>query len=372
MTWLQRYRLCDYFRRSIWVLPALGMAVALGAVWNLHGIESSLGWELPFDPSTALTLLGTLASSMFTLIVFVCSALLITVQLASAGLTPRVIRLVLQSWFTKLSLTLFVFAFTFTLAALVRIKGGVPPLTAYVAAYSCLMSLGVFLYLVDRVCAALRPSGALRTVARLGREVIEDVYPRRLADPQRAPLPAAKVLDGEPRCTIPNRREGVVLAFDVEGLVALAQRVDCVIELVPQVGDFVAADQPLFRIFGDKAVPASAALYQSVAVGLERTLQQDPAFAFRIMVDIASKGCPRRSTTRPPRCWPLIRLITCSAILQAATWMRAARKTRKARYGFCTEHQPGKISCTWQSRRFVILAAQVFRSPADCAPCWKA
>ena len=31
-------------------------------------------------------------------------------------------------------------------------------------------------------------------------------------------------------------------------------------------------------------------LCQSVAVGQERTLEQDPTFAFRILVDIASKG----------------------------------------------------------------------------------
>src|SRR5512137_416719 len=290
MSWLQRYRISDYLRRSIWILPVLGMAGAMGAIRILHGIETAMGWESSYDPSTTLTLLGTLASSMFTLIVFVCSALLITVQLASAQLTPRVIGLVLQNRFTKLSLTLFVFTFTFTLAALVRIKGGVPPLTAYVAVYSCLVSLGVFFYLVDRVCAALRPSGALRSVARLGREVIKDVYPRRLSESQRGTPPPAKVLNGEPRCTIPNLREGVVLAFDPEGLVSLALRADCVIEMVPQVGDFVAADQPLFRIFGRGAPPPAAALYQSVAVGPERTLQQDPAFAFRIIVDIASKG----------------------------------------------------------------------------------
>jgi uncharacterized membrane protein len=82
----------------------------------------------------------------------------------------------------------------------------------------------------------------------------------------------------------------VVLAFDVRGLVSLAERADCVLELVPQVGDFVAAGDPLFRVFqGGAALPAEA-LRQSIAVGQERTLEQDPAFAFRIIVDIASKG----------------------------------------------------------------------------------
>ena len=84
--------------------------------------------------------------------------------------------------------------------------------------------------------------------------------------------------------------DGVVLAFDVPGLVSLAQSADCVIELVPQVGDFVAMGDPLFRIFQGGATLSADALCQSVAVGQERTLEQDPAFAFRIIVDIASKG----------------------------------------------------------------------------------
>jgi hypothetical protein len=40
----------------------------------------------------------------------------------------------------------------------------------------------------------------------------------------------------------------VILAFDIEGLVSLARRADCVIELVPQVGDSIAAGDPLFRV----------------------------------------------------------------------------------------------------------------------------
>jgi uncharacterized membrane protein len=82
----------------------------------------------------------------------------------------------------------------------------------------------------------------------------------------------------------------VLLAFDTEGLVALGQKAGCVVELVPQVGDFVAAGSPLFRIFGGKGAPSASALCQSVALGQERTMEQDPAFAFRIMVDIASKA----------------------------------------------------------------------------------
>jgi uncharacterized membrane protein len=292
MTWIQGYRVRYYVGNSIWVLPVLGMVAALAAVRLLHGIEALMGWQSGVHPDTARAVLGTLAASMFTFIVFVSSALLVAVQLASAQLTPRIIAIVFRDPVTKLSLTVFVFAFTFSLAALVRITTAAPLLTTNLAAVSCGGSLGFFLYLIDHVGKSLRPSGALRSVARLGRAVIEEVYPRQLGGPLEAPPGSADVpnLAGEPASVTANPRDGVVLAFDTRGLVALAERADCVIEVVPQVGDFVAAGDTLFRVFGGKTAVPAGALCQSVAVGQERTVEQDPTFVFRILVDIASKG----------------------------------------------------------------------------------
>jgi uncharacterized membrane protein len=291
MSWLLRHRVRHYIRNSIWVLPVLAMVFALAAVQLLHWFEESMGWELAIHADAARAVLGMLAASMFTFIVFVSSALLIAVQLASAQLSPRIIAMLFRDLVTKLSLTVFVFTFTITLAVLVRVADSVPKLTTYLAAYSSLASLGVFLYLIDHVGKALRPSGALRNVGRLGREVIESVYPRPLTEAPREPTPAGRPGEvGEPTAVIANPRDGVILAFDIKGLVSLAGRADCVIEIVPQVGDFVAAGDPLFRVFGRGASLTPRTLCQAVAVGQERTLEQDPTFALRIIVDIASKG----------------------------------------------------------------------------------
>src|SRR5262249_33118770 len=163
---------------------------------------------------TARAVLGTMASSVFTTIVFVCSALLVAVQLASAALTPRIIAVVFKDPVTKFSLTLLVFTFTFSLDALIRIKGTVPLLTAHAPAYSCLVCLAAFFFLIDHLGKALRPSGATRAVAWLGRRVIEDVYPRRPAEsPEGTARELTEVLGGKPTATIPNRTDGVVLAF---------------------------------------------------------------------------------------------------------------------------------------------------------------
>src|SRR5262249_47307727 len=108
--------------------------------------------------------------------------------------------------------------------------------------------------------------------------------------PERDPPLTEHVPDREPTTTITSPSDGVVLAFDQKGLLSLAQRANCVIEMIPQVGDHVASGDPLFRVFeGGAALPATA-LCSSIAVGQERTLEQDATFAFRIIVDVALKA----------------------------------------------------------------------------------
>ncbi len=292
MTWLQRYRLRQFVRNSIWFAPVLGMIAALAAVFPLMWLDRALAWESALNADAARAVLGTLAASMFTFIVFVSSTLLIVVQLASAQLTPRVIAIVFRSAVTRLALTVFVFTFTLSLAVLVRIADIVPVLTARFTAYCCLASLGLFLFLIDHVGKTLRPSGTLRTVGRLGRRVVDHVYPRQFVGGVESPpgAPDLSTVNGQQESLVTSPTDGVVLAFDMSGLAALARRADATIELVPQVGDDVAIGDPLFRVVGPPGAVTEDELRQSIALGLERTVEQDPTFVFRILVDIANKG----------------------------------------------------------------------------------
>jgi uncharacterized membrane protein len=227
---------------------------------------------------------------MLTFIVFLSSTLLLAVQLASGQLTPRVIPFVFRDPITKFSLTVFAYTFTLSLAVLVRIQETVPVLTPRLAAWGCIVSMCAFFFLIDHVGKELRPSGVMKSIGATGREVIERVYPRRLAEWPEAPREFIELLDKEPTFTIANPRSGVVLAFDAKGLVRLAEQADCLIEIVPQVGGFVAAEDPLFRVYqGGRALSADR-VCQCLAVGQERTHELDPVLAFRIIVDIASKG----------------------------------------------------------------------------------
>ena len=289
MTWLQRYRFRHYLRNSIWIYPVMALAAGLVFARLILQFEMASGWVGTADPDSVRAVLGTLAGSIFTFIVFVCSSLLLVVQLASAQLTPRMIGVLFSDSVTKVTLALFVFTFSFALSVLVRIGNSAPPLAANIAGWSAAACVCVFIYLIDHIGKLLRPTGALHSVASRAHKVIDTVYPRRLQDGFSASVEVTTLSGKTVMRTVASPRDGVILALNVDGIVALAARHASIVELVPQVGNYVAPGDALFRIYEGADFPLEK-LSQAIAIGPERTMEQDPAFALRVIVDIASKG----------------------------------------------------------------------------------
>lgn len=290
MSWVNKYRFHLYVRNSIWISPVVGILAGMLAVMLINRIDRAMGWEINIGVDTARTVMGTVAASMFTLVVVSASAVLVAVQLASAQLTPRIIVLVYRSRIRKFCVTAFVFTFTFSVSALVRMESTVPLLTSYVAAYGFLINLALFLYFIDEMGKTLRPGAALQAVGIAARKEVQRVYPSRLRKDQPLISKPLENLKKDAHRVVINEVDGVVLAFDRRGLIAMAESANCLLELVPQVGDFIAAGDPLFRIFEGGETLSEDTLRDTVAMGQERTLEQDPTYAFRIIVDIAAKA----------------------------------------------------------------------------------
>jgi uncharacterized membrane protein len=289
MSWLKRYRIRLYVRNSLWILPALSIVLALLLANILTQVEHAFGWRSSISVDTGRIILSTVAASTFTLLVLVSSAMLLAVQLASAQLSPRIISMIYRVPHGKLAFSVFVFTFTFAVGTLVRIEESVPVISAYISGYAFLVNIALFIFFIDVLGKTLRPSSALRAVGLSGREVIRSVYPSILTEDSKLPEPISFPRNVKPRI-VPNDEDGAVLAFDMVGLLKKAITSNCIIELAPQVGDFIAAGDPLFRVFAESHGPDDDELRNSVAIGDERTPEQDPMFAFRIIVDIASKA----------------------------------------------------------------------------------
>lgn len=289
LTWIQRHRLRNFLTASIWFGPAVGMAAALLVCRAVTVADAWLGWDSGFSVESARVVYGALASAFLSFIVFVFSMLLVAAQLASAQLTPRIIATAFQDSATKAALSTFVFSFVLLLGLLLRVEDRVPQLTTGVVMLSSVASLVAYLFMIDHVISHLRPVRQLASVAHTGRRIVEAVYPQRLGPMDQAEAEESPPVPKIPFTEVLQKSDGVLLAFDFKGLLELARKHAIAIELVPRVGDFVSRESTLFRVYGGTRVPEGA-LRRSVAFGAERTMEQDPLFAFRIVVDVACKA----------------------------------------------------------------------------------
>jgi uncharacterized membrane protein len=184
-----------------------------------------------------------------------------------------------------------VFTLLFAVHGLNRTDAHVFQLATFVASLLGIACLASFLFFIDHAARLLRPVNIVALVCDQGMEVIRGVYPREGAETQHAADAKQHGSGDEPTLIVSQKgRALIVLAVEIDTLVAEAARVNGVIEFVPQVGDFVAADEPLFRLYGRAATIDEETLRECVAFGSERTMEQDPMFSFRILADIALKA----------------------------------------------------------------------------------
>jgi uncharacterized membrane protein len=150
--------------------------------------------------------------------------------------------------------------------------------------------MATFLFLIDYAARLLRPVSIVARVAAEGLPVIESVYPEVLVDAADVAVRSPPRLGAPDRIVPHTGASEIVLAVDIDTLVSEARRAGGAIEFIPQVGDFVAREEPLFALYGGAAAIDDRKLRATVAFGSERTMEQDPMFVFRILVDIALKA----------------------------------------------------------------------------------
>ena len=291
ITWSRIFRVVSYAKSSLWIVPIVAILLELIAVRLLHNLDAWLGWQFRgLGVQGAEALLQTIITLTISFLVFTFGSLLVAIQVASGQMTPRIIATtLLRDNVVRYSVGLFVFTLIFATTTLGRTDKTVHQLPVFVAGVLGLISMAVFLYLIDYAARLLRPVSILGRVAEIGINVIKSVYRQPTKGPQ-APAASDRSLDLPERTIFHEDKGEIVLAINLEALVAEAEAAEGIIEFVPHVGDFIGAGEPLFMLYGGAGAIDDHKLRAAVAVGPERTMEQDPTFAFRILVDIGLKA----------------------------------------------------------------------------------
>ncbi|MGI8450227.1 MAG: DUF2254 domain-containing protein [Streptosporangiaceae bacterium] len=292
----------DVARSTFWLVPALCVAAAIGLAIGLIALDQALpvthGAVLVFPgpPEGARSFLSSIIQAMISFTGLVFSITIVVLQLSSGQFSPRVLRMFLSDRTIRWALGVFVATFVYAMVVLRAVRGTstgggfVPRIAVTVAFGFVLASVALFIRYISHVANMIRVATVITYVGGQARQIISSRYPASGAEPESVPaLP-------QPARTIAAPRGGVLVSVNENRLVRAGAEAGCVLAVVPRVGDFVPAGAPLVTVHPEPELArrdldaAGELILSGVALDTERSMEQDLAFGFRQLVDIAERA----------------------------------------------------------------------------------
>lgn len=277
---------------SAWFVPLSYAAAAVLAGFAIPRLAGSLlpGFTSTISVAAAIGIYSAVASGMIALTAIVFSLAFLRVQFSATAYSPRLVLWIARDPVMSHALGVFTATFLYALTALAWVdrsgSGKVPLVGIQVGAGLLLVSIIMFISLIQRV-GMLQVNRMLIFTGDQGRKVIENLYPPIAVSATSAPatceMPSVQNLlhHGSPRN---------VQAVDVAVLLQIASQSGCVIEMAAAIGDAVFDSSTILRILGGSRPILEEGLRRAIALGNERTFEQDPKYAIRLLVDIAIKA----------------------------------------------------------------------------------
>ena len=285
-------KLLQHVTTSLWFVPVLcvlaGAAISFGTIaLDRYFDYEALPGNVVGGPDAATVILGTVAASMVSLAALVLTITMVVVQLAMGQFSPRIVQRILQDKPSQLAIGLFVATFVHAILALREVTnngdgtGNVPGIAVVTAFVLVLVSIAVLVMYVHHIGQSLRVSSLIELVGKDTRKLVDRKYPN--AGPAIEPESGGRRVVCAPR-------SGVITGIGHEELVEAAQQAEVRLELVPALGEFVPAGAPLFLVQGEADRLDEQRVQRALIMRLEPTLDEDVAYGFRLLVDIAERS----------------------------------------------------------------------------------
>jgi len=277
-----------------WWIPALYAVTAMTVGLTFPRIESQIfpGLVSKMSVADATTIYASIASGMIAMTGIVFSLAFVMVQFSASSYSPRLVLWVARDPVLSHALGVFAATFLYALSALTGVdrsgSGRVPIISVWMVFFLLLASVAMFIKLIQLI-GRLQVNQILIFTGDRGREVIETTYPLRET---KAEAKKSVDLNGLTcsQTLIHQGRPRSVQAVDTNALVTLAAASGGLIEMSVAVGDTVIERMPVLRVLGARQPMDERKLWTGVEMGDERTFEQDPKYAIRLLVDIAIRA----------------------------------------------------------------------------------
>ena len=278
---------------NVWLVPLIYAAAALTFGFTSTRLAHVLlpGFVSTISANAAIGIYSSVASGMLALTGIVFSLTFVMVQFSATAYSPRLVLWIARDPVISHAIGVFTATFLYALVALAWVdrsgSGRVPLVGVAVVTALLVISIIMFIGLIQRV-SMLQVTRMLIFTGDQGRKIIEFLYPPLETPP--SPISAAICHAPNVQTIVHHGRPQIVQAVDVPALVNIASRADCVIEFTAAVGDSVLDSTVILRVLGEGGLLPEAHLRSAIDLGGERTFEQDPKYAIRLLVDIAIKA----------------------------------------------------------------------------------
>jgi uncharacterized membrane protein len=287
---------------SLWFVPTLVitglMLLALGLVELDRRLGEHLLQEWPrlfkVEAEAARSLLSAIAGSMATIAGVTFSITMVALTLASGQYTSRVMRNFMRDRGNQMVLGIFIGIFLYCLLVLRTIVGKPEPFVPACAVLgSVLLSVlasGAFIYFIHHISSSIQAAEMSQAITRETLAMVDKYFPEEAGDEGvRERQPAPEGLTWHP---VPARQWGTVQTVAEQQLLAWACAHDAVVRMECKPGEFVGMDDTLMSVAMARPPDQDmiAALNEAYGLDAFRTLDQDPSFGVRQLVDMALKA----------------------------------------------------------------------------------
>jgi len=266
------------------------LAAALRDVRTAAGVERL--WR--GDTSAAQSLLQVVVTSVTAATSLTFSLTIVAVQLASQQFSPRLLRGFARDAVTKRVLVILLFTTTFALTLMSTLAAERPlPRPALVIALAAgVLSLVTLLVFISHLLRTLRVDTMMLHAHGAALAAITTFYPAH-GDESRSDGSELRLDAGFAHVALATR-SGFVQRTDVAQLLQVVERHDLLVRVEVRAGDHVVRGTPVASIWRSDGARSDASptgeVLRAVKIHDERTLDQDAAFGFRQLEDIAVKA----------------------------------------------------------------------------------
>lgn len=289
-------------------MPALlcitALTLAFAAMWVDRAHPETIngfGWIVRAAPEGARAVLTVIASSMITIASVTFSITVVALTMTSSQFGPRLLRTFMKDRPNQFVLGVFVATFLYALFVLREVTNRgdepfVPQLSVALAVALAVLSTGALVYFIHHIATSINADYVIASVARELDDSIDRLFTPRKKE--KSEVPAAHAEDHLPAdledrgLPVRSPRSGYLQAVDWNGLVKIGSELGALIKITESPGKYVVQGTAIAYLWPPRKAAAETLeeICDCIYIGLERTEEQDVAYAIRKLVEVAVRA----------------------------------------------------------------------------------